>query len=153
MLTQKRFGEPFTWTVLYKSFLKKASCKCNIQFLLRRLSLMSKQKEMLELRKWVKTNIHLFISSFLGLYFWNINHFIKRLDFFFFLSTLQGISYSQWRELGKVRMAETDAIGKTPLLRSGLLVPSTKKDPFVYILVKTNLAKKSWNALLGMWVF
>lgn len=49
-------------------------------------------------------------------------------------------------ELGEVRMAETDAIGKTPLLRFGLLaqiVPGTKRDPFVYIVVKTNLAKKS----------
>lgn len=57
-------------------------------------------------------------------------------------------------ELGGVRMAETDAIGKI-LLRFGLLaliVPSTKTDSFVYI-VKTNLAKKSWNALLGMWIF
>lgn len=43
-------------------------------------------------------------------------------------------------------MAETDAIGKIPLLRFGLLaqiVPGTKRDPFVYIVVKTNLAKKS----------
>lgn len=49
-------------------------------------------------------------------------------------------------ELGEVRMAETDAMGKTPLLRFGLLaliVPSTKRDPFVCILVKTNLVKKS----------